>query len=342
MVHKRTHTQDISRTISRPYPLKMTATTLNETYRAIHQGESKVTLEDAVANVSVEKEEPAEAEFPPSFPSKRHSGKLANIMPSSLTKKLTKGVRIKNYLRKRTSDTPFAGPPRDARGASKYLRKRTNDTPVTTSSNNSLGNRSSASVHTRDNHHASGDTANLTLSDRQIEEGNATRSASSESDSMSSNSNSRDDEGLTSTSTNDASTYSSSSDTNKSEEIKEDIFVFLPSKMSASSGLFSLDDSVSSLDVSIYSTDLDNSPCIEAAGLIDTIKERNAIRMSQRRASFSGIQVPWPLEEDPNNDGEEKGRATSSEPTKTTETMGVKDFDHDLIAERKFYKRATM
>lgn len=89
----------------------------------------------------------------------------------------------------------------------------------------------------------------------------------------------------------------------------------------------SLDDSVSSLEVSMRSSHLEYSPRKEMAGHIDGINERNAIRSSQRRASFSGIQVPWlPTE----STEEECVSPTSSD---------ARGFDQDLVAERKFYGR---
>jgi hypothetical protein len=103
------------------------------------------------------------------------------------------------------------------------------------------------------------------------------------------------------------------------DQLNEDIYVQVRSRNA------SLDDSVSSLEVSMRSIHLEHSPRKEMAGHIDGINERNTIRSSQRRASFSGIQVPW-LPESAVEEG-------------TAPTSDTRGFDHDLTAERKFYER---
>lgn len=174
-----------------------------------------------------------------------------------------------------------------------YLRKWMSDTPVTTSCSSS----------TCDDVSAFGDT-NISV-DQQNED-------IAPSDSMSSTSSL--DRSVASPSIIDVST--SSGDTKF--DTNEEIFIFVDTSNNMNT---SLDDSVSSLEMSMHSTHFEHSLCNEAEGMIDTINERNAICISQRRASLSGIQVPW-LPDSADGEG-----APSS-------------IDHDLIAERKFYKRA--
>ena len=135
-----------------------------------------------------------------------------------------------------------------------------------------------ASVSTCDDASAFGDT-NISV-DQQNED-------IASSDSMSSTSSW--DRSLGSPSTIDVAT--SSSDTKF--DVNEEIFIFVDTSNNMNTGL---DDSVSSLEMSMHSTQFEHSPCNEAGGMIDTINERNAMCISQRRASLSGIQVPWLME----------------------------------------------
>ena len=86
----------------------------------------------------------------------------------------------------------------------------------------------------------------------------------------------------------------------------------------------------------------------------EIINDRNAIRSSQRRASLSGIQVPWPTTSSKDDDDAMNGndncdanikgagkktRSRSSSNSAAATAAATFLVDDDLMAERKIYER---